>query len=313
MAAAGFSRRSATSEVSAARDLVSALLRHTLPQRPAFDMLLIMKCLALLLISCALFGQTAPPVVAAPPSKLPPSVADRLSPSDRVLFGKLMQVGLEAAWAVVTAEGYPQCFINELHPLNTGRRMVGRARTIRYLPNRKDLRDKIYSQGPQLNYRSAEEALPGDVLVFDAGGETHSTVSGAITTTRLVMRGGSGMMVDGCLRDIPDLTAMPIGVYLRCGHASSVSPILMSVDYQVPVRIGSVTVVPGDILIGEDHGVLVIPAAIVDKVLERAMAHDDQEEFQRYLLLRGEPIYGVYPELNEANRKKFEEFKKQKK
>jgi regulator of RNase E activity RraA len=276
-------------------------------------MLFVMKCLALLAISGALIGQTTPPVVTAPPYKLPPSVADRLSPADRVLFGKLMQVGLEAAWAVVSSEGFPQCFINELHPLHTGRRMVGRARTIRYLPNRKDLREKIYSQGPQLNYRSAEEAQPGDVLVFDAAGETRSTVSGAITTTRFVMRGGSGIVVDGCMRDVPDLTAMPIGIYLRCGHASSVSPILMSVDYQVPVRIGSVTIIPGDMLIGEDHGILVIPAAIVDKVLERAMAHDEQEEFQRFLLLLGEPIYGVYPELNEANRKKFEEFKKQKK
>jgi regulator of RNase E activity RraA len=272
-----------------------------------------MKSLALLFLSAAAFAQTPAPTVSAPPYKLPPSVSDRLSPSDAKLFGRLMQVGLEAAWAATTAAGYPQCFINELRPLQTGRRMVGRARTIRYLPNRKDLHDKIYAQGPQLNYRSAEEAQPGDVLVFDAGGETHSTVSGAITTTRFVMRGGSGIVVDGCMRDVPDLSAMPIGVYLRCGHASSVSPILMSADYQVPVRIGTVTVVPGDILIGEDHGILVIPAAIVDKVLETAMAHDEQEEFQHYLLLQGEPIYGVYPELSPANRKKFEEFKKQKK
>jgi regulator of RNase E activity RraA len=278
----------------------------------SFDMLYVMKCLVLLAIAGALCGQTAAPKVTAPPYKLPSTVSDSLTSEDRILFGKLMRVGLEAAWAAVTSEGFPQCFINELHPLNTGRRMVGRARTIRYLPNRKDLREKIYSQGPQLNYRSAEESQPGDVLVFDAGGETHSTVSGAMVTTRFVMRGGSGIMVDGCMRDVPDLTAMPIGIYLRCGHASSVSPILMSVDYQVPVRIGSVTIVPGDILVGEDHGILVIPSAIVDKVLEKAMAHDEQEEFQRYLLLRGEPIYGVYPELNEANRKKFEEFKKQK-
>ena len=291
---------------------LTRLANRTLSMRPLFDMLFVMKCLAILVVACALHGQTDSPVVTAPPYKLPSSVADRLSPADRVLFGKLMRVGLEAAWAAVTSEGFPQCYINELHPLNNGRRMVGRARTIRYLPNRKDLRDRIYSQGPQLNYRSAEEAQPGDVLVFDAGGETHSTVSGAITTTRFVMRGGSGIIVDGCMRDVPDLTAMPISIYLRCGHASSVSPILMSVDYQGPVRIGSVTIIPGDILIGEDHGVLVIPASIVDKVLERAMTHDEQEEFQRYLLLRGEPIYGVYPELNEANRKRFEEFKKQK-
>lgn len=276
-------------------------------------MLRLMKCLVLLLISSGLFGQAAAPTVTADPRKLPPSVAERLSAADRALFEKLMRVGLEAAWSAVTGEGYPQCFINELAPLNTGRRMVGRARTVRYLPNRKDLHDKIYAQGPQLNYRSAEEAQPGDVLVFDAGGETRSTVSGAMVTTRFLMRGGSGIVVDGCMRDVPDLTAMPISIYMRRGHASSVSPILMSVDYQTPVRIGSVTVTPGDILIGEDHGILVIPASIVDKVLDRAMEHDEQEDFQRSLLLQGQPIYGVYPTLNEANRKKFEDSKKQKK
>jgi len=271
------------------------------------------KLLSLLIIATAASPQTAPITVTAPPRTLPQSVSAKLSPSDRALFAKLMSVGLEAAWSAVTSEGYPQCFINELTPLNTDRRIVGRARTIRYLPNRKDLRDKIYASGPQLNYRSAEEAQPGDILVFDAGGETRSTVTGAMVTTRFVVRGGSGVVVDGCMRDIPDLAAMPIGVYVRCGHASSVSPIMMSVDYQVPVRIGSVTVLPGDILIGERHGVLVIPASIVDKVLEKAMQHDDREDFQRRLLLSGEPIYGVYPTLNDANKAKFEESQKQKK
>jgi 5-oxopent-3-ene-1,2,5-tricarboxylate decarboxylase / 2-hydroxyhepta-2,4-diene-1,7-dioate isomerase len=265
----------------------------------------------LLLLACGvLAGQTPPLTVTAPPRVLPPSVAQKLSESDRPLFAKLMKVGLEAAWVALTEEGYPQCFINELTPLNTGRRMVGRARTARYLPNRKDLREKIYAAGPQLNYRTAEEAQPGDVLVFDAGGETRATVTGAMVTTRFLMRGGSGVVVDGCMRDIPDLTQMPIGIYMRRGHASTVSPILMSVDYQVPVRIAGVTVVPGDILIGEAHGILVIPAALVDKVLEKAMAHDGQEEFQRHLLLSGESIYGVYPNLNDANKKRFEEFKK---
>jgi 5-oxopent-3-ene-1,2,5-tricarboxylate decarboxylase/2-hydroxyhepta-2,4-diene-1,7-dioate isomerase len=268
--------------------------------------------LSMLTMSAA-FPQAATITVTAPSGKLPDSVTAKLSPSDRVLFDKLMQVGLEAAWSAVTSEGYAQCFINELTPLNNDRRIVGRARTVRYLPNRKDLREKIYASGPQLNYRSAEEAQPGDILVFDAGGETHSTVSGAMVTTRFVVRGGSGIVVDGCMRDVPDLAAMPIGVYLRCGHASSVSPILMSVDYQVPVRIGGVTVVPGDILIGDRHGVLVIPAPIVDKVLEKALQHDDREEFQRQLLLAGEPIYEVYPNFNDKNKAKFEEFMKRKK
>jgi regulator of RNase E activity RraA len=269
-----------------------------------------MRLFCTALISGLLWAQTPPFTVQAPPRTLPAHVVEKLSPADRALFGRLMRVGLEAAWSAVAQEGYPQCFINELTPLNGDRRLVGRARTARYLPNRKDLREKIYAAGPQLNYRTAEESQPGDVLVFDAGGERRSTVSGAMVTTRFLVRGGAGILVDGCMRDVPDLAAMPLAVYLRCGHASTVSPLMMSVDYQVPVRIGDVTVVPGDILIGERHGVLVIPSVIVDRVLEKAMEHDEQERFQRKLLLEGEPIYGVYPVLNEANQKKFEEWKR---
>ena len=190
--------------------------------------------------------------------------------------------------------------------------MVGRARTMRYLPNRKDVRDKLYAAGPQLNYKSAEEAQPGDVLVFDAGGETRAGVSGGVTTIRFLVRGGAGLVIDGAMRDVPELEAMPIQTYMRRGHASSVAPLMMSVDYQVPVRIGSVTVIPGDILVGESTGILVIPAAIAEKVANTALEHDEQEEFQRELLLKGESIVGVYP-MNDATRKRFAEWKAKRK
>ena len=242
---------------------------------------------------------------------MPAYVQERLSPQDRVLFDKLMRVGIESAWSLVTAEGYPQNFINELTPLKSNMRMVGRARTMRYLPNRKDVREKLYSAGPQLNYKSAEEAQPGDILVFDAGGETRAGVSGGVTTIRFLVRGGAGLVIDGAMRDVPELEAMPVQTYMRRGHASSVSPIMMSVDYQVPVRIGSVTVIPGDILVGESTGILVIPAAIAAKIADKALEHDEEEEFQRGLLLQGESIVGVYP-MNAATRKRFEEWKKKK-
>jgi 5-oxopent-3-ene-1,2,5-tricarboxylate decarboxylase / 2-hydroxyhepta-2,4-diene-1,7-dioate isomerase len=239
---------------------------------------------------------------------MPAYIQERLSAQDRVLFDKLMRVGLESAWSLVTAEGYPQNFINELSPLKTNTRMVGRARTMRYLPNRKDVREKLYSAGPQLNYKSAEEAQPGDVLVFDAGGETRAGVSGGVTTIRFLVRGGAGLVIDGAMRDIPELEAMPIQTYMRRGHASSVAPLMMSVDYQVPVRIGSVTVIPGDILVGESTGILVIPAAIAEKIADKALEHDEEETFQRELLLKGESIFGVYP-MNAATRKRFQEWK----
>ena len=264
-------------------------------------------------LGAALAAQNAALKLEPVERQMPAYIVERLSPQDRVLFGKLMRVGIESAWSLVTAEGYPQNFINELSPLKPNTRMVGRARTMRYLPNRKDVREKLYAAGPQLNYRSAEDAQPGDILVFDAGGETRAGVSGGVTTIRFLVRGGAGLVIDGAMRDVPELEAMPIQTYMRKGHASSVAPLMMSVDYQVPVRIGSVTVIPGDILVGESTGILVIPAAIVEKVVNTALEHDEQEEFQRELLLKGEPIAGVYPSMNENNRKRFEEWRKAKK
>jgi 5-oxopent-3-ene-1,2,5-tricarboxylate decarboxylase/2-hydroxyhepta-2,4-diene-1,7-dioate isomerase len=266
---------------------------------------------SVLVIGVGLFAQTSTVKLEPIERTMPAYIQERLSPGDRVLFDKLMRVGIESAWSLVTTEGYPQNFINELTPLKPNYRMVGRARTMRYLPNRKDVRAKLYAAGPQLNYKSAEEAQPGDILVFDAGGETRSGVSGGVTTIRFLVRGGAGMVIDGAMRDVPELEAMHIQTYMRRGHASSVSPIMMSVDYQVPVRIGSVTVIPGDILVGDTTGILVIPAEIAEKVANTALEHDEQEEFQRDLLLKGESIYGVYP-MNEKNRKLFEEYRKKK-
>lgn len=240
----------------------------------------------------------------------PPYLPEKLSASDRALFTRLAKAELEALWAAVTAEGYPICFIHELDPIHPDRKLIGRARTIRYLPNRKDLRDKLYAAGPQLNYKSSEEAAPGDILVFDAGGETRSAVTGVMTTTRFMVRGGSGMIADGAFRDVPGMAELPIQVYMRRGQASAVSPGMMSVDYQVPVRIAGVTVIPGDILVGERHGILVIPAAIVEKVVERALSTVEREQFQHELLMKGEAIYGVYPKLSEENQKRFDERRK---
>ena len=262
------------------------------------------RVLAAFLACSALTAQTALEVK-GPRRELSPYVLERLGETDRLLFERLVRAPLEAMWSHLVAKGYEHCFINELDALHTDRRLVGRARTIRYLPTRPDLREQLFSKQKQLNYVSAEEAQPGDVLVFDAGGDTRSAVSGEITTVRFLARGGTGLIVDGALRDVPEIAGMPLQVYQRRGQAAAVRPNLMSVDYQVPVRIGNVTVQPGDLLVGERHGILVIPAALAEEVVEAALAKEDLESFQRKLLLDGRSIYGVYPP-DEQTRQEFE-------
>lgn len=255
-----------------------------------------MTCrLSIALIACAGLSAQSGLEIESIDRKISPYVLERLTAADRVLFDKLARAPLESVWSQLESRGYEHCFIHELDALHPDRRLVGRARTMRYLPTRPDLREEIYAKRKQLNYVSAEEAQAGDVLVFDAGGDTRSAVSGEITTVRFLARGGTGLIVDGALRDVPEIAGMPLQVYQRRGQASSVRPNLMSVDYQVPVRIGNVTVRPGDLLLGERHGVLVIPAALAEEVLNAALSKQDLESFQRKLLLEGRSIYGVYP------------------
>ena len=237
-------------------------------------------------------------------------IQERLSAADRVLFDKLMRVGLESAWSLVTAEGYPQKLHQRAIPLKPNPH-GGPCAHNAVFPNRKDVRDKLYAAGPQLNYKSAEEAQPGDVLVFDAGGEIRAGGVGRRDDNSLSGARRRRARHRRAMRDVPELEAIPIQTYMRRGHASSVAPLMMSVDYQVPVRIGSVTVIPGDILVGESTGILVIPAAIAGKIADQALVHDEQEEFQRELLLQGESIVGVYP-MNDATRKRFEAWKAKK-
>ncbi len=253
------------------------------------------------LIAAGLWGQ-GKLQLELPQREVHPYVRERLSPADKILFDKLARAPLEAVWSQLVAKGYEHCFINELDALHSDRRLIGRARTVRYLPTRPDLREEIYSSRKQLNYISAEEAQPGDVLVFDAGGDTRSAVSGDVTTTRFLVRGGSGLIIDGGMRDMPELGGMHLQVYTRRGQAAAVRPNLMSVDYQAPVRIGNVTVAPGDLLLGERHGILVIPAALADEVLDKAISKEDFENFQRKLLLEGRSIYGVYPPDDETQK-----------
>src|SRR5687768_11895209 len=143
-------------------------------------MRIVMPLLATLILSAGVLAQKATLTLEPVERQMPAYIQERLNATDRVLFDKLMRVGIESAWSLVTAEGYPQNFINELTALKPNYRMVGRARTMRYLPNRKDVREELYSAGPQLNYRSAEDAQPEDVLVFDAGGEMRAGVSGGV-------------------------------------------------------------------------------------------------------------------------------------
>src|SRR5512143_401036 len=235
-----------------------------------------------------------------------------LNEADVVLFDKLARVPVDSIWTELDALGYPDMFIEGVRPMHRDpdRHMVGRAVTLRYLPARKDIAEyQTASGGPMLNTRTAEEARPGDVMVVDAGGEGGAGFIGDVIVTRFGVRGGTGLVVDGSVRDLPALRDLDVALYTRHAHAAATWRRIVGVDYNIPVRCGGVTVLPGDILVGDGMGVIVIPQALAAEVADKTLAREDKESFQRQKLLDGASIYGVYP-ANEQTTREYEAYKK---
>lgn len=232
-------------------------------------------------------------------------------PEEHEIFEKLLQVSTDSAWAVCSSLGYPNSFVEGLTATQPDRKMVGRAITLRYVPIRPDLRDQQLALGSALNKRAVELSGPSDVLVVDSGGETGAGFVGDVITTRFIVRGGAGLVVDGAIRDLHYLRTVGLPIYLRGAHAAGSGRRIIGVGLNEVVRCGGVAVVPGDVLLGDAQGVLVIPRAIARDVADRACATEHKENFLRATLQQGvRTIDEVYPPSDEVLRE-YEEFRKQ--
>ena len=208
-------------------------------------------------------------------------------PEEQAIFGKLLQVSTDSAWAACNRRGYPDTFINGLQVIQPEKKMVGRAITLRYLPIRPDLVEQELQQSSTLAKRAVELAGPGDILVVDAGGDTGGGFIGDVITTRFIVRGGAGLVVDGAIRDLHYLRTTGLPIYIRAAHAAASQRSIVGIDLNIPVRCGGVAVLPGDILFGDAQGVLVIPRAIAAEVAEEALATEHKENFLRATLQKG--------------------------
>ncbi len=222
-------------------------------------------------------------------------MAERIDEREQAVFEKLRRCTLDSVWNGLSARGYGDQFIGGLRVIQPDRVMVGRALTLRLLPRRPDLEARVRAEGPYLVARAVTQARPGDVMVVDAGGCVEAGFIGDILVAGFMAKGGAGIVCDGAVRDLSYLRTLPLPLYTRGAHASGVGRRLVGLDLNVPVRIADVTVLPGDILMGDAEGVLVIPAELAEMVADEALATDAKEEFLREKLAQGVPITEAYP------------------
>ena len=190
-----------------------------------------------------------------------------------------------------------------------GGNMVGPAYTMRNIPAREDLDQLRVFENPEHPQRKGVETIPpGAVMVVDCRGETRAASGGHILLTRLSMRGVEGFVSDGPVRDSGAIAEMDFSVFCAGGSAPLNLIHHHAVDLNVPIACGGVPVYPGDIMVGDDEGVVVIPAHLAQEVAQDAA---EQELFEAFVLERiegGAALAGTYPP-NEATRAAFEKWR----
>jgi regulator of RNase E activity RraA len=190
--------------------------------------------------------------------------------------------------------GIRSTFLTGLKPLHPELRMAGRARTLRYVALREDLQAQ-YASGMNAQRRAVESLGPGDVLVIEARGIPDAATIGDIYATRAFGLGAAGIVTDGALRDTPAIAGIGKPVYHFASHGSTFGRQHMPFSVDEPITCAGVFVVPGDVVVGDGEGVVVIPAALFDDVLKDALVQEERERFALERVAAGEPTTGLFP------------------
>lgn len=224
-----------------------------------------------------------------------------LSPATRE---KLMHVSVATLCTALFKRGLRNQFIQNVQPLNPGLpNMVGEAFTLRYIPAREDLNPiSVFQDRGHPQRKAVEECPPGAVFVIDSRKDPRAASAGSILVSRLMKRGVAGVVTDGGFRDAPEIAALPFPSYHTRPSAPTNLTVHQALDINVPIGCGDAPVWPGDVVVGDREGVVVIPANIAEEVAEEAFEMTAFEDFVSEKVLEGRSILGLYPPTDEQSR-----------
>ena len=210
---------------------------------------------------------------------------------------KLMGVSVATISTALFKRGLRNQTIQDIAPVAPkGRNMVGPAYTLRYIPAREDLNPLEVFRNPEHPQRAAVERCPaGAVLVMDSRKNPRAASAGSILVSRLLVRGVAGVVTDGGFRDSPEIGRLAIPAYHNRPSAPTNLTLHQALDLDVPIGCGDVAVWPGDVMVGDDEAVIVIPAHLADEIAGEAVEMTAFEDFVTERVLDGQSIIGLYP------------------
>jgi regulator of RNase E activity RraA len=219
---------------------------------------------------------------------------NKLSPETR---DKLKTVSTATLCTALFKRGLRNQFIQDVRPLNPNLgNMVGEAFTLRYIPAREDLNPiNVFQDRTHPQRKAVEECPPGAVMVIDSRKDARAASAGAILVSRLMTRGVAGVVTDGGFRDSPDIAKFEMPAYHHRPSAPTNLTLHQALDINVPIGCGDVAVWPGDVVVGDGEGVVVIPAHLADEIATEAVEMTAFEDFVQEEVLNGRSILGLYP------------------
>ena len=227
---------------------------------------------------------------------------------------KLKSVATATLTTTLFKRGLRNQFLQDVHPINAAAGpMVGEAFTLRYIPAREDLNTlAVFQNHAHPQRRAIEECPAGAVLVIDSRKDARAASAGSILVTRLIKRGVAGIVTDGGFRDTPEIARLAFPAYHQRPSAPTNLTRHQAIDLNVPIGCGDVPVFPGDVVVGDGEGVVVIPAHLAAEIADEAVEMTAFEDFVTEEVQKGRSIFGLYPATEEKTKADFAAWRKSK-
>lgn len=220
------------------------------------------------------------------------------------LRDKLERTPVAGLSAQLRKRGLDNVTIDGVRPMHPGAKLVGTAKTLRFVPHREDL-FASHGGGYNAQKRAFDAVGEGEVIVIEARGEAGSGTLGDVLAIRAHVRGAAGIVTDGGVRDAAAVASVGIPVFSHGAHPAVLGRKHVPWDHDVTIGCGGTTVQPGDIIVGDADGVIVIPPSLVEEVVDAALAQEDEDAWIAARVAEGHPVDGLFP-MNAEWRAKYD-------
>ncbi len=227
---------------------------------------------------------------------------------------KLRTISTATVATALFKRGFRTQFIQNVFPLSPDQPvLVGEAFTLRYMPAREDLNQlSVFRDRSHPQRKAVEDCPPGAVLVIDSRKDARAASAGSILVTRLMKRGVAGVVTDGGFRDAAEIGKLGFPAYHQRPSAPTNLTLHQAIDINVPIGCGDAPVFPGDVILGDGDGVIVIPAHLADEIADEAFEMTAYEDFVTERVQAGQGIFGLYPATDEKSLSDFAAWRKAK-